>query len=199
LSQRSRASPHADPEPASAARAESRDPSAPLPSAGLWRRLAALGYEALLLAAILIVAGFLLSPLVSPPAVDAARPVPIPPLPERIATFAALVLLGAAFFGWSWTGARRTLPMKTWNLRLVRRDGAPVDAKSALVRYATAWLGPALALAAYAALAPSGHARVALALIGLNYAWALVDPDRQFLHDRIAGTRLVVEARARRR
>jgi len=199
LSRRSRA--------AASAQAElARDPDAAAEGCGavphaasLWRRLAALGYEALLLAAILIVAGFVLSPLVSPaPALDAARRVPIPSLPARVVTFVTLVLAGAAFYGWSWTGGRRTLPMKTWRLRLVRRDGAPVDAKSALTRYAAGWLGPAVALATYAALAPGDHRGFAIAIAALNYAWALVDRDRQFLHDRLAGTRLVVEGRARR-
>jgi hypothetical protein len=30
-----------------------------------------------------------------------------------------------------------------------------------------------------------------LALSGIGIGWALVDRDRQFLHDRLAGTRLV--------
>jgi uncharacterized RDD family membrane protein YckC len=30
-------------------------------------------------------------------------------------------------------------------------------------------------------------------LLAVNYGWALLDPDRRFLHDRIAGTRLVAE------
>jgi uncharacterized RDD family membrane protein YckC len=30
-----------------------------------------------------------------------------------------------------------------------------------------------------------------LAAAGLGFAWALVDRDRQFLHDRLAGTALV--------
>jgi uncharacterized RDD family membrane protein YckC len=31
-----------------------------------------------------------------------------------------------------------------------------------------------------------------VALLALNYAWVLVNADRQFLHDRVAGTRMVV-------
>jgi hypothetical protein len=31
-----------------------------------------------------------------------------------------------------------------------------------------------------------------LALLAVNYAWAVVNADRQFLHDRVAGTRMVV-------
>ena len=38
------------------------------------------------------------------------------------------VRVGALYFCWSWTGGRRTLPMKTWRLRLTRRDGAPSTA-----------------------------------------------------------------------
>jgi uncharacterized RDD family membrane protein YckC len=196
LSRRPRAAAEAETTPDPGAAAEG--PAGPPLAATLRRRLASLGYEALLLAAILIVAGFMLAPLVSPaPALDASRRVPIPPLPARVVTFAVLVLMGAAYFGWSWTGGRRTLPMMTWRLRLVRRDGTPVDAKSALTRYAAAWLGPALALGAYVAWAPAGHRRFALLFAALNFAWALVDRDRQFLHDRIAGTRLVIDARRR--
>jgi len=34
-------------------------------------------------------------------------------------------------------------------------------------------------------------ALISLGVCGLGFAWALVDKDRQFLHDRLAGTRLV--------
>ncbi|HNL22615.1 MAG TPA: RDD family protein, partial [Rhodocyclaceae bacterium] len=33
------------------------------------------------------------------------------------------------------------------------------------------------------------------ALLGAGFLWALVDSERQFLHDRIAGTRIVLEPR----
>ena len=88
-----------------------------------------------------------------------------------------------------WSGGRRTLPMKTWRMRLVDADGAAADAGARVVRFAAAWIGPALAVVAYAAT----HSRSRAAL-ALGYAWALVDRDRPFLHDRIAGTRLVVDA-----
>jgi uncharacterized RDD family membrane protein YckC len=107
--------------------------------------------------------------------------------------FCALVAGGALYCGWCWSEGRRTLPQKTWGLRLVDRDGRVVTWKRAMVRYAAWWLGPASAVAAYAVLQPSGHPHRALALLALGYAWAIVDRDRQFLHDRIAGTRLVVQ------
>ncbi len=82
-----------------------------------------------------------------------------------------LALVGA-YYVWFWTRGGQTLPMKTWHIRLVRADdGGPVNPGRAVHRYALAVLG--------------------LVAAGLGFAWALVDRDRQFLHDRLAGTALV--------
>ena len=82
-----------------------------------------------------------------------------------------LALVGA-YYAWFWTRGGQTLPMKTWHIRLVRADdGGPVGVGRALHRYALAVLG--------------------LVAAGLGFAWAIVDRDRQFLHDRLAGTALV--------
>lgn len=158
--------------------------------AGLGRRVGALVYEALLLAAMAFIVGFLFLPLVSPSS-EGHRALTVPPVFVRAMMFCALVAGGAIYYRWCWSAGRRTLPQKTWHLRLVDRQGGPLSPRSAVLRYAAAWIGPATALIAYAALRPAGLARYALALACLNYAWALVDPDRQFLHDRIAGTRVV--------
>ncbi len=76
-----------------------------------------------------------------------------------------LVAVLAAYFLWCWLRGGQTLAMKAWRLRLV-------------------------------GVTPGrGLARFLLALVlvptGIGILWALVDRDRQFLHDRIAGTRLV--------
>lgn len=76
-----------------------------------------------------------------------------------------------AYFVWFWSQGGQTLPMKTWRIRVVRFDGAPLGAGRALHRYVLAVLG--------------------LAAAGLGFAWALIDRDRQFLHDRLAGTALI--------
>ena len=81
--------------------------------------------------------------------------------------------------------------MQAWRLALRGRRRGRSSPARALVRYLAWWIGPACAIGAYLVLRPLGHGRWALAALALNYAWALVDPDRQFLHDRIAGTRLV--------
>lgn len=79
-------------------------------------------------------------------------------------------LLLLAYFLWCWLHGGQTLPMKTWKLQLLSEDGRPLRPLQALLRYLAAW--PSL-------------------LTGLGVLWALIDRDRQFLHDRIAGTRIV--------
>ena len=91
--------------------------------------------------------------------------------PLRTALQFYLLLVAALYLVWSWTGGRRTLAMRTWKVHLVNRHGGAVDVRTALVRYLCAVLG----IAAFAA----------------GLCWSLFDPERQFLHDRIAGTRLV--------
>lgn len=81
-----------------------------------------------------------------------------------------LLVVGAYFVGF-WTRGGQTLPMKTWHIRVVRRDGQPVGTARAIHRYLIALLG--------------------IAALGLAFIWALFDRDRQFLHDRLAGTALV--------
>lgn len=131
-------------------------------------------------------------PLVSP-ATRAAQTLAVPTLSARV--FSACVVFGVAgiYFVWSWTGGRRTLPMKTWGLVLIRAGGGSVDAKAAVTRYIATWIGPLAAVAAYQALAPAHLAMQAAWLALLNYAWPIVDPERAFLHDRIAGTRIVAQ------
>lgn len=80
-----------------------------------------------------------------------------------------LVGVAGAYFVGFWSKGGQTLPMKTWRIRVVGPDGGPVGWRRALARYL-----------------------VALASLLLpSLLWALVDRDRQFLHDRLAGTRLV--------
>jgi len=166
-------------------------PPAPSPRASLVRRLGALLYELLLLVAIVFVASFLALPLISPGRSRSVDALTVPALPERVALLCMLFAILALYFVWSWTGGRRTLPMKTWRLKLVLANGQPLPTKVALLRYLATWIGPALALAAYALLHRYGFGAHALWLIAFNFLWAFVDPERQFLHDRIAGTRIV--------
>ena len=157
-------------------------------NATLARRIASLGYETMILCALLLFAGFVTLPLV-PPGSGALR---MPDAPARALSLAVVFGASAAYFVVSWSNGRRTLPMQTWRIALVRRDGGVVDRQVAFTRYLCGWIGPALALAGYFALRPVGAGPWGLAFLAFNFLWVCVDPDRQFLHDRIAGTRLVV-------
>ncbi|HEY3461296.1 MAG TPA: RDD family protein [Casimicrobiaceae bacterium] len=159
--------------------------------APLARRLGALAYEALLFVAMAFVAGFVFLPFVSPERRDTLT---LPSHGARVAMLVVLVVAFAVYYGWCWSHGRRTLPQKTWRLRLVDRQGASLSWRRALGRYAAAWIAPALALTVYALLHSSAHARNLLAIALAGYAFALVDRDRQFLHDRIAGTYVVRDA-----
>lgn len=130
--------------------------------AGIGRRLLSLIYESLILAAVLL-AGTLPALMLTRGWEHGAA---------RAALQAWLLIICGAFYVWQWTGAGQTLPMKTWRLKLVTRDGSPVSKQRALARYAAAVAGTAA--------------------LGLGFAWALVDRERLFLHDRLAGTRLLV-------
>lgn len=132
--------------------------------AGLRRRLLSLVYEVLLLLAVLVIASFPVAPIVQ------ALPAPWG------RHFQQLYLLAVAggYLVWFWTHGGQTLAMKTWRIRLVSATGDTVGGRQAWLRYALAVLG--------------------LAACGLGFLWALWDRERQFLHDRLAGTRLVESA-----
>jgi uncharacterized RDD family membrane protein YckC len=74
-----------------------------------------------------------------------------------------IVIVLAGYFLWCWLRGGQTLAMRAWRIRLVE-----VTPGKAVTRFA-----------------------IAAALLPLSILWALVDRDRQFLHDRLAGTRLI--------
>ena len=76
------------------------------------------------------------------------------------------VLLGAYFAG-CWWRFGQTLAMKTWRLVVTAADRKPLSPGHAMSR---------LLLAA--------------ATLPVSILWPLIDSERQFLHDRLAGTRV---------
>ena len=73
----------------------------------------------------------------------------------------------SAYFAGCWWRFGQTLAMKTWRLVVTTQDGASLTPARALKR---------LLLAAMT--------------LPVSVVWPLVDRDRQFLHDRLAGTRV---------
>lgn len=105
-----------------------------------------------------------------------------------------LVGVSAWYFIHCWTGSGHTLAMKTWRIKLVKVGHARVPFKAALLRYLFAWGWVLPALIVCWRFHLTGKAQVATALVVGIVAWgmtAFLDKDRQFLHDRLAGTRLI--------
>jgi uncharacterized RDD family membrane protein YckC len=129
---------------------------------GLRRRIASMAYESLLLLGVLSVS-FMLPHLALGMAFNIA-------LPGWILLSHVFLVLGA-YFVWYWHHGGQTLAMQTWKIRLTTPSGAEPSLARLALRYALAW--------------PS------LIYLGAGLLWAIFDRDRQFLHDRLAGTRLV--------
>ena len=136
--------------------------------AGLRRRAAALAYELVLATAVVMAAGAVALPI--------ARLLD-PALTRPLFRALALAALGL-YFVYCWGHGGQTLPMKTWRLRLVTASGDALTTRDA-------WRRLLLAVPCVAAG-------------GLGYWWALIDRERQFLHDRLAGTRIVRDEGTRR-
>jgi uncharacterized RDD family membrane protein YckC len=131
------------------------------PLPGIRRRLASLLYESLLLLGVWA-ATFMLPHL----ALGLAFGVTLPGPALLLHVFAVFGI----YFVWYWNHGGQTLAMQTWKLQLRMADGSKPPLSRQLLRYALSW--------------PS------LLLFGAGLLWAFFDRDRQFLHDRLAGTRI---------
>ena len=154
----------------------------------LRRRMACWLYEALLLFAVALVAALVFSVATNMRHALAYR--------EALAAFLAVVL--GLYCSWFWSRGQ-TLAMKTWRITLVDRQGRRVSQGRALLRYVycSMWVLPPLALAQGGRFT---RWEVAVVFFGWVAFWALLSrfhPQRQFLHDAWAGTRLVDAAATR--
>lgn len=131
------------------------------PTPTIRRRLAAMLYESLLLLGVLAVT-FIVPHLLLGMGLGITLPGPL--------LLAHLLAVCAVYFVWYWTHGGQTLAMQTWKIRLTTPGAVPPPLGFALLRFALA--------------IPS------VFVWGIGIVWALFDRDRQFLHDRICGTRL---------
>jgi uncharacterized RDD family membrane protein YckC len=81
-----------------------------------------------------------------------------------------LILVAGGYFTLFWRKGR-TLAMKTWGIRIESAQGGAPTLRQVWLRYLLSCLN--------------------IALLGAGWWSALFASDRQFLHDRLAGTRLI--------
>jgi uncharacterized RDD family membrane protein YckC len=135
-------------------------------SAGFGRRLAALLYDSVLLAALLVVftsgAVFLNHRRAIEPATAGAW---------VYLYRAGLIGVIAGYYLLNWTRSGQTLGMRAWHLRAVTAAGKPLSLKAAALRFVCGVL----------AWAPAA----------LGVLWLYFDPEHLALHDRLSNTRVV--------
>jgi uncharacterized RDD family membrane protein YckC len=135
-------------------------------SAGFGRRFAALLYDALLLAALMLIFTTALVMLFARSAI----------LPETAGPWvyvyrAALLAIIVGYYVINWTRSGQTLGMRAWRLRAVNEAGRRMSVRAALLRY----------LCGVLAWAPAG----------LGVLWLYVDAGHLAVHDRLSRTRVV--------
>jgi uncharacterized RDD family membrane protein YckC len=138
------------------------------PSASLMRRLSAAFYESALVFGIYFVPAYLYLSISQTRLEDTIHGGP------RLWGFQFfLFLVFGVYFAWSWSQGRRTLPQKTWGLRVMMANGQQLTQTRALARYTLAW--------------------ISLICGFLGFFYALFDSERAFLHDRLLGTRIIID------
>lgn len=150
----------------------------------LRRRLACFVYEAVLLFGVLMTAGWAFT------VATGQRHA----LQYQTALQAFLFVVLALYFAGFWSHGGQTVAMKTWRIRVERRDGAALGVGRALLRYVAAWLWfvPGLLAARLAGLDRVGPIVALVAAGVLGYALSSrLHPQRQYWHDALCGTRLV--------
>ncbi len=129
---------------------------------GFWRRFISLLYEFIILLAIIFIASFIFHLIFR----DANTLYFIP-----LYQFYLLIVMGC-YFIWFWTHGGQTLAMQTWKIRVVTIDGKKLDRNKAITRYLLAVAG--------------------ILFFGIGVIWTIIDRDHQYLHDRLAGTRIIM-------
>ncbi|WED22179.1 RDD family protein [Vibrio sp. JC009] len=120
------------------------------PKAGLFRRLAALIYDGLVIIAIeMMAAGVVIAVLEAlvaagameyAPYIDASDLLSRHPVASSLFTL-YLVALWVGFFVYFWTRAGQTVGMRAWKLRVQNSNGNAVTLTQALIRVATSAFG----------------------------------------------------------
>lgn len=162
-----------------------------LNTVSLRRRFAALLYEMLLVGAVTAIAAL----------VSGIAAVFLNPLSTHLSSLTTCIIVLSAwwiYFRANWHGKGQTLAMQTWKIGLCSQNGTLPPLHQLRLRFIWACIFIVfIPLLAYAGLRnllhipPQGAFGAALIWLILPWGFALFHPDRQFLYDFLAGTRLV--------
>ena len=139
----------------------------------VWRLLAAMTYDSILILAIWMVVAFLVLSLFG---IENARTidgevVTLEPIYKNT-LLAAMIFSAYAFFGWFWTHSGQTLGMQTWRIRVVNNNGESISVGQSVIRFALAI--------------------VSLLLCGLGYFYMFFNAKKETLHDNLSATKIII-------
>ena len=164
-----------------------QEPSQPrtLITPSRWRRFSSMMYEGVLLFAVVFLASYLFDTLTQ------SRSGLMFQHERQVALFIAIGI----YFVLSWKYKGQTLPMKTWNIRLIDKNGLPPTVGRLTLRYILVWPIPLISILLVQGLSRiTGYASTDLLIVFTPFTlfiWTWFDAERQFLHDRLLGTRLI--------
>jgi uncharacterized RDD family membrane protein YckC len=150
----------------------------------LWRRLLALVYDLLIVAAIVMVVGLLCQMATGGHLIGTGAKVTVPLWYQALQG-----VVVAAYFISSWRRGGQTVGMRPWRIRVTRSDGRTPTMRQAIIRVLVA-AAPMLLLAL---AAPMGLRTTLWMLLIAWIGWfavALFDSRRRALHDLAAGTEI---------
>ena len=135
------------------------------PGAPIWRRLAALFYDLLVLVALWMIAAALVL-LAFHGDVDVANQ----PRMYHLTLQGVLLALSAIYFVVSWSHGGQTIGMRAWKVRIIDADGRSPSVQRSLARFALALVS---------------------LIAGFGFICCLFDAERRAWHDVIAKTKMV--------
>jgi uncharacterized RDD family membrane protein YckC len=141
-----------------------------LPNAPLWRRIAALVYDAFLLFGLLMLFGYTAVGFESL-LLGAGHVEKSPTAGGNPLVFMGMLVVICSFYCVFWLRNRQTLGMQAWRLQIETTDGSPLTLQHCIKR----WLAGILSIACG----------------GLGFLWCLL-PTHTTWHDTLSGTRIVV-------
>ena len=155
------------------------------PAPNRLRLFACMMYEGVLLFAVVFLAAYLFDTLTQ------SRT----GLTFRAGRQAVIFVAIGIYFLACWRYGGQTLPMKTWNVRLIDRDGKTPAFTRLVLRYLLLWVVPLVfAGIIWLLVQLTTYSSIYMLIVFApftQFAWSLFDRDKQFLHDRLLGTRLI--------
>lgn len=136
------------------------------PTASLMRRLAALGYDALVLISLYIVIGFVLVGIAT--ALNDGEPPGAFPMAVNLSVMFSICFF---YYSSSWRRGGQSIGMKAWRIKLINCNPKPIQLSQCMLRTSIGFFS--------------------LVVFGLGFFWPLIDKRQRTWHDMASLTRVV--------